>query len=51
MPAVAAQAMTLRARLQQKGAYRPHEMMRKKMPDGTGRLAELPRRARGPTGA
>ena len=32
-----------------KGRLRPHEMIRKKMPDGTGSLQDLPARAKGTT--
>ena len=42
--ALVAQTMALRSRLEQKGAYRPNEMVRKKLPDGTALLAELPSR-------
>ena len=34
----------LKAKLQAKAAWRPTQMVMKKMPDGTGDLAELPRR-------
>lgn len=39
--------MALKAKLADKGRLRPHEMIRKKMPDGTGSLQDLPMRAHG----
>ena len=36
----------LKAKLLTKGKLRPHDMVRKKLPDGAGLLEELPRRAR-----
>ena len=45
--AIIAAATQLKARLQAKGQLRPHKMIRKKLPDGTGLLEDLPQRARG----
>ena len=39
--------MALKAKLANKGRLRPHEMICKKMPDGTGSLQDLPMRAHG----
>ena len=45
---VAAMALALaktsvaKTRMTSKGRYRPHAMVRKKMPDGAGQLSELP---------
>ena len=36
----------LKAKLLTKGKLRPHDMVRKKLPDGAGLLEDLPRRAR-----
>ena len=46
MALVLAKASADKTRLSSKGRYRPHWIMRKKMPDGTGELSELPVRAR-----
>ena len=46
MALVLAKASADKTRLSSKGRYRPHWIMRKKMPDGTGQLSELPIRAR-----
>ena len=46
MALVLAKASADKTRLSSKGRYRPHWIMRKKMPDGTGQLSELPVRAR-----
>ena len=45
--ALLAACVQLKAKLMEKGKLRPHEMIRKKLPDGAGLLEELPRRARG----
>ena len=45
--ALVASKVALKAKLVQKGRLRPHNMIRKKMPDGTGLLDDLPVRARG----
>ena len=34
----------MKAKLQLKGKYRPHAMVKKKMPDGSGALGNLPSR-------
>ena len=39
--------VALKAKLADKGRLRPHEMIRKKMPDGTGSLQDLPARVQG----
>ena len=41
-----AKTSVAKSRMTSKGRYRPHAMVRKKMPDGTGQLSELPVRAR-----
>ena len=46
MALVAGQAQ-LRAKLQTKGKLRPYNVVRKKLPDGSGMLEELPERAPG----
>ena len=43
--ALVATAATLKAKLTEKGKLRPHDMTRKKMPDGAAFVEELPRRA------
>ena len=43
---VVAKQSAVKARLQSKARLRPHALVRKKMPDGTGQLSELPDRAR-----
>ena len=40
-----AQAVQLKAKLMQKGKYRPEKMVQKKMPDGAGMLANVPARS------
>ena len=47
MTTLEATRVALKAKLADKGRLRPHEMVRKKMPDGTGSLQDLPRRAHG----
>ena len=42
--AMAVQSSAVKARLQQKAASRPHKMMRKLYPDGTGAIGEVPKR-------
>ena len=39
-----AEAQQVKAKLQLKGRWRPDKMVRKKMPDGTGLLANVPQR-------
>ena len=46
MALVAGQAQ-LKAKLQAKGKLRPYSVVRKKLPDGSGMLEELPERAPG----
>ena len=46
MALVLAKASADKTRLTSKGRYRPHSIMRKTIPDGTGHLSELPVRAR-----
>ena len=43
--ALVASAAAQKAKLVAKSRFRPHEMIRKKLPDGTGLLKELPTRA------
>ena len=45
--ALVATRAALSKKLTEKGRLRPHEMIRKKLPDGTGLLEDLPVRARG----
>ena len=40
-------AKQLTAKLQTKGKHRPHKMVKKKLPDGSGAIAVLPRRGSG----
>ena len=47
---VAAGSARLKAKLQDKSRWRPTAMVLKKMPDGTGDLATLPRRRDAPIG-
>ena len=42
--ALVAMATNLKAKLTAKGKLRPHDMVRRKMPDGTALLDNLPRR-------
>jgi len=42
--AMAVQSSAVKARLQQKAASRPHKMMRKLYPDGTGAIGDVPKR-------
>lgn len=44
--ALVASAAAQKAKLVAKSRFRPHEMIRKKLPDGTGLLKELPTRAK-----
>ena len=37
----------LKAKLQTKAKHRPHKMVMKKLPDGSGAIAVLPRRGNG----
>ena len=37
-----AKTSVAKSRMTSKGRYRPHAMVRKKMPDGAGQLSELP---------
>ena len=37
----------LKAKLQTKAKHRPHKMVKKKLPDGSGAIAVLPRRGSG----
>ena len=41
-----AEAQQLKAKLMLKGKFRPEKMIRKKMPDGSGMIAKMPRRRR-----
>ena len=45
--ALVATRAALSKKLTEKGTLRPHDMVRKKLPDGTGLLEDLPVRARG----
>lgn len=45
--ALVAGAAQLKAKLQLKGRWRPHAAIRKKFPDGSALLSELPKRAVG----
>ena len=45
--ALVATRSALKAKLMDKGRLRPHEMIRKKLPEGTGDLDDLPVRAQG----
>ena len=45
--ALVAASVLKKERLEEKGRLRPHSQIRKKLPDGTGLLEELPRRAPG----
>lgn len=47
MALLVAANVQLKARLMAEGKLRPHEMIRKKLPDGSGLLDELPRVGRG----
>ena len=40
-------AKQLTTKLQTKGKHRPHKMVKKKLPDGSGAIAVLPRRGSG----
>jgi hypothetical protein len=42
--AMAVQSSALKARLEQKAVGRPHKMMRKLYPDGTGAIGDVPKR-------
>ena len=42
-----AQAQQLKAKLMLKGKWRPDKMVRKKMPDGAGMIANVPQRRMG----
>ena len=44
--ALVASAAAQKAKLVAKSRFRPHEMIRKKLPDGTGLLKQLPTRAK-----
>ena len=50
MALVSAGNAQLKAKLQQKGRWRPHAAMRKKLPDGSALLSDLPKRADAPEG-
>ena len=41
--AMAVRSSALKARLEQKAAGRPHKMMRKLYPDGTGAIGDVPK--------
>ena len=44
--ALVASSAAQKAKLVTKGRFRPHEMIRKKLPDGMGLLKQLPTRAK-----
>ena len=46
-----AEAQQVKAKLQLKGRWRPDKMVRKKMPDGAGMLANVPQRRSSSRGA
>ena len=50
MALVSAGNAQLKAKLQQKGRWRPYAAMRKKLPDGSALLSDLPKRADAPEG-
>ena len=50
MALVSSGAAHLKAKLQVKGKWRPYAAIRKKLPDGSAMLSELPKRADAPEG-